>query len=420
MITSKLKIRGKLTLLFLLFGMVPVMAITPIVMSKLDEMQKTTLDNQQATAAAINETIDRNLFERYGDVQAFGLNTAAHNPANWHNPSVDNPLLAAMDGYMANYGLYKLMLLVGTDGQLLAANTKDATGKSLATGLLYQRSFKDASWFQKAMKGEFLNGKTLTGTVVEDAHYEPLVADLYKEDGFVITFAAPVKDTSGKPIGVWVNFADFGLVEGIVQSFYDQKKEAGMGYAAFGVQDAKGNSLVNFDPADMKYGETYKRDSAAIGKKPLADLEVPAAKQALGEATGTTMELDTQSGAEDAVGWAKSKGAYDYPGLGWSVIMHTPGEEAFASIHKAKTLLFIIIAAAAALILGLGALFGTLASKPLRKSTQAMQAIAKGDYTTKVEGMNRSDEMGDMAKAMDQLKGTLDTNTRLIASPATS
>jgi hypothetical protein len=34
-------------------------------------------------AVSIGDTIDRNLFERYDDVQAFGLNAAAANPEYW-------------------------------------------------------------------------------------------------------------------------------------------------------------------------------------------------------------------------------------------------------------------------------------------------------------------------------------------------
>jgi len=37
----------------------------------------------QQMAVSIGDTIDRNLFERYGEVQAFGLNAAAANPEYW-------------------------------------------------------------------------------------------------------------------------------------------------------------------------------------------------------------------------------------------------------------------------------------------------------------------------------------------------
>jgi len=39
--------------------------------------------------------------ERCGDVQAFLLNTAVHDRANWRQPGPANPLIEAIDGYMA-------------------------------------------------------------------------------------------------------------------------------------------------------------------------------------------------------------------------------------------------------------------------------------------------------------------------------
>lgn len=410
---SNLKIRTKLAILLLVFGLIPLAAISPIVANELDKMRDAKLHEMQATTENLSDAIDRNLFERYGDVQAFTLNSAVKNPANWRNQSDTNTLVSAMNGYMTNYGLYKLMMLVNTDGQLLAINSKDASGKALSTAALYDHSFKDESWFQKTMKQEFLKGKTLTGTVVEDAHYNSIVGTIYNEDGFVITFAAPVYDEHGKIMAIWVNFADFGLIEDIVKSVYAQKKAAGMGYAAFGIQNSEGIALVNFDPADVKDGQEYKRDSSSIGKKSLESLQVPASAKSLTVDSGTTIEVDTQSGESDAVGFSKSKGAYDYPGLGWVIINHTPADETFADINEAKQLLLIVGAATVLAVIIIGSVIGTLASRPLRKSAASMLAIAKGDYTTKVDGADSNDEMGEMAKAMEQLKGTLDTNTRV-------
>jgi len=122
------------------------------------------------------------LFERYGDVQAFGVNTAAWSAENWRKPSPDNPLIAAMNAYMTNYGPYRLMILVDTRGQVLAINSADSTGKALDTAGVYEKSFADASWFRKAMKGEYLQGsKGFTGTVVEQPAANELVSSASTE-----------------------------------------------------------------------------------------------------------------------------------------------------------------------------------------------------------------------------------------------
>jgi len=398
-----LTIRAKLTVLLLVFGLMPLMAVMPVVFDKLDEMEKATLDHMQGAAGMAGEIINRNLFERYGDVQAFATNAAAKETRNWYQGGSDNPLTSSMNSYMENYGFYKLMLLVDADGKVAAVNSTDNKGKALSTAWLYGQSFKDSSWFQKAMHKEFLTGDGIDGSVVEQPRYEPIVAQAYKEDGFTITFAAPVYDHAGKLVGVWANFADFGMVEGVIKSIYAQQKAGGFESAAFAVGDDKGMALVNFDPAEKK----EVRDANEIGKKSLEALAIPGGKGMLAEAVGTGIEADTNSGEQDAVGWAKSRAVMGFPGLGWTVIMHEPGEDAFAGIVRAKHLLYVIMVVVLAAILAFGAFIGTLTSRPIRKLTGASNALAKADYQTEVDGLDRTDELGMLAQSINEIKNSI-------------
>src|SRR5690606_20296677 len=135
--------------------------------------------------------IDRGLFERYGDVQAFALNPLASDAGQW-NAGEGSGLVRLMNAYVKNYGVYRLALLVDASGKTLAASTVDASGKAIDTKWLYATSFRDAPWLKKALGGEFLSTSSLTGTVVEQPHYNAEVAKIYKDDGYVMTFAAPV------------------------------------------------------------------------------------------------------------------------------------------------------------------------------------------------------------------------------------
>ncbi len=407
----KMRIRSKLTLLLLGFGALPLGAAMPVVFNKLADMQQSALDDMKNTAASVAELVDRNLFERYGDVQAFTTNAAAKDVANWYKAS-GTPLVSSMNAYMTNYGLYKLMIVVDMDGKVAAVNSVDNKGKELNTSALYSKNFKDAGWFQKAVRKEFTKSETLDGTVIEQPHYDANVSEAYKgEDGYSITFSAPIYDHSGKMIGVWANFADFGLVEDIVKSVYAQKKASGSEAIAFAIGDEKGIALLNYDPA--LGAETERRNPANIGKQTLASLDIPASVDAVKAESGTVIETDKNSGEKDAASWSKSKGILGMPSLGWTVIMHQPADHAFAGIYSAKNTLYTIMGVALITILGVGSFIGTLASRPLRKSKDAMQAIVQGDYTTVVEGEDSGDEMGELAQSMNQLKSTLDTNTRL-------
>ena len=68
-----------------------------------------------------------------------------------------------------------------------------------------------------------------------------------------LTFAAPVTNSAGQVLAYWANFADFGLVEEIVDTFYQQLKDDGMAQAELTVLDPQGNVIVDYDPTVKGY-----------------------------------------------------------------------------------------------------------------------------------------------------------------------
>lgn len=208
---NQLSIRYKLMILLVIIGTLPTFAISYVF--SVNEKVLRTKDAAQLTetARSLGEVIDRNLFERYGDVQAFGFNTAAYDAKNWRNPSDENPLVSAMNNYTRAYGMYPLMMLLDTNGNVLATNSVAIDGKPIAVRFLYEMSFKEESWFQRALQGKFNEGRNgFTGTAVGDPIQNPLLKKIYGSDGYSITFSAQVKNTYGELIGVWVNFFDMG------------------------------------------------------------------------------------------------------------------------------------------------------------------------------------------------------------------
>lgn len=402
----RLSVSSKLTMLLLLFGLLPVLAVMPIIFNRLSDMQKAKLEEMQSVAATVNEIIDRNLFERYGDVQAFAVNTSTRDIYNWYKSSSN--LVSSMNSYMTNYGIYKLMLVVDMEGKVAAVNTADSKGNDINVSVLYDKSFKDASWFQKAVRKEFLKGEGLDGTVVEQPRFESVVSDVYKgEDGYVITFATPVYDYTGKMIGVWANFADFSLVENIVANVYNSEKEKGNAGAEINVIDAKGNIIVDYDPFFFT-GDKYKRIFDVIGKFNLAERGVEAAQEAIKGNSGSILSMNVRKKIEQAVGYDHSEGVNGFPGLGWSTLVRIPSSEIFAGINSTKDLLFIIIGVATAIIAAIGVFVGRMVSKPLQKSTEVSKALASGDYTLQIEDSGKTDEIGELTRGMIELRSSVE------------
>jgi methyl-accepting chemotaxis protein len=396
-------IKTRLVIFFTLFGMIPALTLLGVYFSFQTSIEQAFRTPMKDTAVAVSDVIDRNLFERYGDVQAFGANVAAWESANWRNPTETNPLVAAINSYMTNYGLYRVMLLVDTQGQVLAVNSVDPTGKPLDTSEVYKLNFADAPWFRKAMAGEFLNGRNgLTGTVVLQPSPSKLVGGLYGNDGFTIPFAAPVKNLAGERIGVWVNFADFGLVEEVITTFHKSLAQRGVPSAEILLLDDAGRTIVNYQPA--KSGLEYKRDLESLSKRNLvAEGYVPALAAGKGE-QGISVEADEHGKAHEAVGFTKSTGAYGYPGLNWTVITRVADSEINFIAEQLLLWMQAAIAIAAVVIIALAWFIGAGIAGAIAKLTTSMRELAAGNKQIDVPGLGRKDELGGMASALQVFK----------------
>ncbi len=400
-------IQKKMISWLLVFGITPALVLFGILQLQETAFRDAMNTRVGVTAVQINDVIDRNLFERYGDVQAFGLNAAAQDTANWGSAVAGNPLVHAMNGYMTGYGIYKLMLLLDTKGTVVGVNTVDGKGNLLRTKSLLGQSFANETWFRNPMSGKFLQGRNgLTGTAVEQPSRNRLVANLYGEDGYVIPFSAPIRDAGGKVIAVWVNFADFGLVEEIIDAFYKDLKHDGMANAELTLLDPEGNIIVDYDPMAKGYSELsgYKRDFEVIGKFNLAAKGVEAAQLSVKGKTGVAVAHHARKKIDQAAGYAHSSGAYDYPGLNWSALVRIPVDEAYATWNSLIQQMLVAMAVAIAVIALSGYGIGAMFSKPITRMTGVMQVLARGNTNVEVPDTARGDEIGDMARTVEVFK----------------
>ena len=139
-------IRGRLSMAFLVLGLVPV-AVVGIVafLRSSTSLERSAGDQLRAEAEAAIEKIDRNLFERYGDVQAFAFNPMAHGDAG--------EVQRAANFYMQAYGIYDVMIVADAEGRVLAANTVGYDGRAVDTSKLIGASVRGEEWFERCVSG---------------------------------------------------------------------------------------------------------------------------------------------------------------------------------------------------------------------------------------------------------------------------
>ncbi len=363
--SSSLGLTPKLVSAFLVLGSVPLIGMAIFSFTNLAQLNDTASDSYRASSQTVINTIDRNLFERYGDVQAFGLNQAINTTGDWYKAGAEtNSLVRAMNGYVKLYGFYPLMIAVDLQGRVIATNDRDAAGKPIDTKWVYQQNYKDTPWFKETIAGNFLKSPTLDGTHVQDAYFDTDVAKVTGTDGLVLSFSAPIHDAQGKVIGLWTNRATFTLVEEIIQATYQEFKQRGMHGTEFTLLDRTGRVLVDYDPAHQgTLNITHDRE--VLLKLNLAERGVESAQRALKGEAGHNRSFHARKKIWQINGYAFSQGTLGFPGLKWSVLTRVSVADGEPVIRAARAQTLWVLGISLAALAGAALWIGRSLSRPI-------------------------------------------------------
>jgi methyl-accepting chemotaxis protein len=403
-----MNLRMKMVLSLLVAGLVPAAVLAVVTWRSSTQMAASVGGQYASVATNTIDKIERNMFERYGDVQAFAVNSAVQERGLWYKRGADNPLVRAMNRYVRLYGIYHLMVLVDNAGKVAAVNSEDSSGRPLATDSLYDKNFSGAPWFGAVQAGRFLTGEGITGTVVDDVGVDEDVKRICGDDGLVIGFSAAVKDTQGNVIGVWRNYAKLSVVEEILGDTYRLLKTQGCPSAEMTLVDSKGRILVDCDPSVN--GKVANRDmDGVVLKLNLAEKGVEAARRAVAGETGFMSSIHARKQVRQTAGFARSSGALGYPGLGWSVLVRVAETESLAAVRTIMRVTAVTLAAAAVGVTGFGVFLGLRLAKPIRALASRLRDIAQGegDLTLRIDEARR-DEMGEVGRWFNAFVGKVE------------
>jgi len=409
---------AKLVLLFCIFGMIPMAIVGYIAYNASTNMEENVGRRFQTVTGNIADKIDRNLFERYGDVQAFGFNDVVLKESDWYDQSEDNTITQAMNRYVKAYGIYALTILTDTDGKVIAVNSKDAAGQPVNSQFIFGNNYSHAPWF-KALKANHYTTKMpftaqenlgSTGTFIEDVHVDSDVKQAYPgNDGLTLGFSAPVYDPQGTVIAYWSNRAKFSLVEDIFVDTYQGLKTAGYPGAELTLLDGAGHVIVDYDP--RTHGtETVPHDFSVLMKLNLAEKGVEAAQQAVAGNTGFMNAFHARKKIWQAAGYTHLKGAMGYPGMNWSVLARVPHAEAAVEAVTIQRDIFLAAGGCVLIILLVGWFFGRKVTQGIKQVIEATSKMAKGDYAARatVQGQDEIAHMGEAVNTLaEEIQGNL-------------
>jgi methyl-accepting chemotaxis protein len=411
-------IAAKLTALFVLFGVVP-MAVVGLIAYKASLAIEDSVGSRfQAMAEGVADKIDRNLFERYGDVQAFGLNQVLDRKAAWYRAKVEeNPISQVIDQYVDTYDLYALSLLVDLEGRVIAVNSKDADGKAIQSQELYKKNYSETAWFRALKAQQFTTtmpfaapGNTVaSGTYIEDLHVDPDVKGAYPgDDGLTLGFSAPVY-RDGKVVAYWSNRAKFSLVEDILRVAQQVMKKAGFPHSSVLLLDKDGKIFADYDPVGAG-AEQFRHDFSTLLTANLADRGLTAAKGAVAGKSHFAVEPHPRTGREHVIGYTHLKGALGYPGMNWSVLVLVDSAEASADASAINRNVLIAGVVCVALILLCGILIGRVGVKGIVRVSEAVGQLAGGALETRVV-VTSTDEVGTLAQGFNTMGENLQAAT---------
>jgi len=404
-------VTGKLVMLFAIFGVVPMTAIGMIAFQAAKDIEGHIGERFQETAMTISDKIDRNLSERYGEVQAFTYNDVVRRLSHWGDHTEDNAITQAMNKYVAAYGIYYLTMMVDTAGDLVAVNSRDAQGHPIDTSELWTKNYRDTPWF-KALKAQQYTtqmpftapGNDIsTGTFIEDLHVDPNVKAVYSgDDALTLGFSAPIYNKTDKVIGYWTNRAKFSPVEDIFAETYHELQAAGYPSAELTLLDSEGRIIVDYDP--VRYGSKAVAHDLehVLLKFNLARQGVKIAQEAVAGKTGNLTAMHAQKQIEQVGGFTHLDGALGYPGMNWSVLVRIPLMEAAAEALAIEHKVLLTALTCLAMILPVGWWVGRKAARGLMQISEVAQQAAHGDLTQRIP-VTTQDELGKMSEALNTM-----------------
>ncbi|MEZ6132896.1 MAG: methyl-accepting chemotaxis protein [Planctomycetaceae bacterium] len=329
----------------------------------------------QSMASEVAEKIDRNLFERYGDVQAFAFNPMAQ----------DTPekMTAAANFYTEAYGCYDLMVITDADGKIVATNTVTFDGKPLNSSHLIGQSVKGQEWFEACISGQIQPGASFTSDVAVDND----VARLYGSNGFSLNFSAPIANAEGKIVGVWSNRASFDRIVGAI--YTDQ----------VAAQQENGREIeMQFLNKDGFVLNDY--DPAAVMKLNLIDKGIQSAELGSKGECGYVEEVHARKKISQLNGYAAQRGFETFPGYGWTVLARWQTSQAVSTATSIRNFVAGIGILAGVLIAVIAAWLARGIVKPIQATANAIDALANGDLTSRLS-LSGNDEISRMGASLN-------------------
>lgn len=351
------------------------------------------------TSQSVLDKIDRNFYERFGDVQAFAVNKLVVKKLNG-DTTVANDLQSFMNTMTQYYVLYDLMLVVDINGNVVMANNLDKNASPVNTSILLNKNVLNEEWFRTCISSTGPEG----GAWYSDFIINTDVSRLYNSSGMGMAFAAPIKDEDGKILGVWYNFANWNdVTQGIrIEAETDLHKS-----------EPNANIIITNKENEI----IDANDSKLIDVKQKLN-------NSLIESTNFSLVFngETINFSDVVIGKGTAKGAYTFKGKNWNAFTIIPNNKiTFALFFSSDMVLAMIV------ILLLVTAFSYYTFKKINFSVinktlylkEILNEFSEGNIPKVNKAQISNDEIGDIVKAVDKVGENLSKMVNVLSENIT-
>lgn len=382
-----------------------------------NEFKKEVNDSFKMYAIQLGDKISTQIYERYGDAQAFAMNEAVQ---SMDAARMQNDL----NDYVNLYGLYDLIVVVDKNGKLVATNIKDVAGKSVNSAELKNYNFSNEQWFKSVLKGETTDDKlnNYAGTYVEGAIYDPLMKLAFGEERLGTSFSSVIKDLKGNIIGVISNRAGKRWFEAEAISLFDRLHGLGYKNLEITITNSEGKIISSLASDKKTSAMTIVTDPEEILKTNFIKMHNQAGLALEKQKTGAIISKYETDADSELVGYHHLNDKKWLSPLGWSVFMHDNQDDAYHDALAAIRQFYWVLAFGLFGALAIAVMFGKYISKKLnnpisllnKNSDEVMQAAVKiADSSNQLSVMSRQQAaaLQQTVTAVDEITATVYKNS---------
>jgi len=207
--------------------------------------------------------------------------------------------------------------------------------------------------------------------------------------------STPVLDSAGRFAGVLVFQMPIDNINSVMQL------AAGMGET--------GESFIVGQDYLMRSASRFSDESTILAR----EVHTAPVEAALGGNQGV-VEAVSFAGHTVVAAYAP----LDFVGTRWALVSEADQDEVLAGVYQLRNVSLALTLGVLVVVSVIGVFFARSIVRPLTSMTTVMQALADGDKEAEIPALDRSDEIGEMANAVQVFKNTALEAERLAAEQA--